>query len=120
MKFITGGFAQGKLRYAQNKYRISEAECLNAASASAEEWRTARLIYNLQDYIRAHHQGITCELPSFREDVVMICDEVGCGVVPLSPGEREFREASGRICCHLAEKAETVELLRCGIARRIK
>ena len=120
MILITGGAFQGKVRYAQEKYGISDSETIDAAFASDSRMESAALIYNLQEYIRAHHKESDCELPSFREDAVIICDEVGCGIVPLSREERALREATGRICCRLAEQAESVELIRCGIARRIK
>ena len=38
-------------------------------------------------------------------DLVILCDEVGCGVVPIDPAQREWREAVGRVCCALAQKA---------------
>lgn len=120
MKLITGGAFQGKVRYAQEKYEIPDSETADAASASDRMLESAALVYNLQEYIRTHHTGSNCKLPSFRKDAVIICDEVGCGVIPLSYEERSFREAAGRICCRLAEQAESVELIRCGIARRIK
>ena len=120
MHLITGGFAQGKLEYAKKKYGIADSSVADASSASVSEMEAARLVCNLQDYIRLHHEGTNCELPVFRRDAIIICDEVGCGLIPLSREEREFREAAGRACCRLAEEAETVELVRCGIARRIK
>ncbi len=120
MHLITGGFAQGKLEYAKKKYGISDSSVADASSASLSEMESARLIYNLQEYIRLHHEGNRCEMPVFRRDAIIICDEVGYGLIPPSREEREFREASGRVCCRLAEQSETVELVRCGIARRIK
>ena len=120
MRLITGGFSQGKVRYAQRQYGIPEEETVDAGSASAREMAEAGLIYNLQEFIRLHHSGNECDIPVFRKDVVIICDEVGGGIVPFSREERTFREAVGRICCRLAEQAESVELVRCGIARRIK
>ena len=50
----------------------------------------------------------------------MICDEVGCGVVPLERADRERREAIGRLCCQLAQKAQAVYRLQCGLAMRLK
>ncbi len=120
MRLITGGAFQGKVRYAQEKYGISDAETADASLATGQELEQAALVCHLQEYIRRHHQGDQCSLPRFREDAVIICDEVGCGVIPLSREERAFREATGRICCQLAEKAESVELVRCGIVRRLK
>ena len=49
----------------------------------------------------------------------VICDEVGCGVVPLERADRERREAIGRLCCQLAKQAQAV-YLQCGLAMRLK
>lgn len=51
---------------------------------------------------------------------MILCDEIGCGVVPLDPTEREWREVTGRICCKLAEKAERVDRIFCGLNMRLK
>lgn len=50
----------------------------------------------------------------------VICDEVGCGVVPLERADRERREAVGRLCCALAREAQAVYRLQCGLAMRLK
>ena len=53
-------------------------------------------------------------------DTVIICDEVGNGIVPLDSFEREYRERLGRLLCEIAAKAERVERIVCGIGQRIK
>ena len=50
----------------------------------------------------------------------MICDEVGCGVVPVEKEEREYREQVGRMQIVLAKASESVERVICGIAQKIK
>lgn len=50
----------------------------------------------------------------------VICDEVGCGVVPLERADRERREAIGRLCCQLAKQAQAVYRLQCGLSMRLK
>lgn len=62
-------------------------------------------------------------LPSLEELLgyeAVICDEVGCGVVPLERKARERREAIGRLCCQLAREAQAVYRLQCGLAMRLK
>lgn len=62
-------------------------------------------------------------LPSLEELLgyeAVICDEVGCGVVPLERKDRERREAIGRLCCQLAREAQAVYRLQCGLAMRLK
>lgn len=51
---------------------------------------------------------------------VVIVTEVGGGVVPADPDERAAREAAGRLSCLLAERAETVIRVFCGIPTVLK
>ena len=50
----------------------------------------------------------------------VICDEIGCGVVPMERSERDRREAVGRLCCALAREADRVYRVFCGLAQQIK
>ncbi len=51
---------------------------------------------------------------------VVICDEVGSGVIPVDPQERAAREQCGRLCVLLAKEATRVVRLVCGIPKIIK
>ena len=51
---------------------------------------------------------------------VVIATETGCGVIPLDPRERRNREAAGRLSCLLAERAEIVVRVCCGIPQVLK
>lgn len=51
---------------------------------------------------------------------VIVADEVGAGVVPMLAEDRAFREAVGRALCIVAQKAECVVRVTCGIGVRIK
>ena len=53
-------------------------------------------------------------------DVILICDEVGGGIVPVDKEERAYRECVGRVLCELAKEAESVERVYCGIGQTIK
>ncbi len=52
--------------------------------------------------------------------LVVICDEVGCGLVPMDSFERAWREKVGRVCCYFAGEAQQVIRVVCGIGTRIK
>lgn len=52
--------------------------------------------------------------------LVVICDEVGYGVVPVDAFERAFREKVGRVCCYFAKEAQQVIRVVCGVGNRIK
>ena len=53
-------------------------------------------------------------------DGIVICDEVGCGVVPMDREDRSWRERVGRTCCRLAERASAVYRVTCGLGVRLK
>ena len=53
-------------------------------------------------------------------DCIVISDEIGNGIVPLDSFEREYRERTGRILVKLAEQADEVVRVICGIGQRIK
>lgn len=114
MVLIVGGAAQGKLAFARRE--------LGVAAWSDGVLGEEGCVYGLHRAIRA--------LPEPREalaawlaahpDGVIICDEVGCGVVPLDREERAWRELVGRICCELAEQAAAVYRVCCGLEARLK
>ncbi len=51
---------------------------------------------------------------------VVICTELGCGIVPLDPSRRRAREAAGRLSILLARRAEAVVRLVCGVPMVLK
>lgn len=75
-----------------------------------------------------------CEVQSLaagREDLEALADELtqyeivtaselGGGVVPVDPREREARERAGRLACLLAARADTVIRVFCGIPKVLK
>lgn len=54
------------------------------------------------------------------EKLIIICDEVGYGLVPMEPEERLYREQVGRVAGYLANRANQVIRVVCGIGVRIK
>ncbi len=72
-----------------------------------------------------HERAAHCGDLEALADELSSCDavtaaEVGGGVVPLDPGERAARERAGRLSCLLAERADTVVRVFCGIPTVIK
>lgn len=51
---------------------------------------------------------------------VVIATEMGGGVVPTDAGRRHAREQAGRLVCLLAERADTVVRVCCGIPQVLK
>lgn len=112
MVLIVGGMAQGKLDFARRELGVAV-------------WRSGALgaedcVYGLQDVLRTQPEADVLAWCEAHPDGVLICDEVGCGVTPLDRADRTWREAVGRTCCRLAERAEAVYRVRCGLGVRIK
>lgn len=94
--------------------------------ACAEENPAAALLTGFHAVIRekleagedtlAYAQRLCAEQP----ELVVVSDEVGSGVVPISKEERLWREAVGRALCVVAEHAESVTRVMCGIGVRLK
>ena len=53
-------------------------------------------------------------------ELVIVTDEIGCGIVPMDPFQREVREQTGRVCTALAGKASRVHRVICGVGTVIK
>ncbi len=123
MVLIIGGAFQGKTEYVKEKYGVKDAEIYDAVIPNNPDGRI--VINHLHEYIRrsmknGENPEEEIEKITEHENVVILCDEIGNGVVPFDPFEREFRERTGRILIRIAAKAETVERVVCGIAMRIK
>lgn len=56
----------------------------------------------------------------FAQKEVVIATEVGGGVVPADPAQRREREAAGRLACMMAERAQTVIRVCCGLPQVLK
>ena len=53
-------------------------------------------------------------------DIILICDEVGGGIVPLKKEDRIYRETVGRDLCCEVKKSDRVERVMCGIGQCLK
>ena len=116
MILLIGGKGQGKLAYAKEKTGAAEA-----AYTPMDAW-SKPILAGLETWLKeeTHPMPALEELLRQNPGVVILCDEVGCGVVPMEKEERAWRERVGRTCCALAEQAERVERLFCGIPTVLK
>ena len=124
MEMIIGGAWQGKTAFVRSRYpRIC---FLDGAQITEEELMNAEGVLNLHAYIRkelaAGHEtgGLAEKLCGKNPDLVMTVQELGCGVVPMDPFERKYRETAGRICTELAACSTTVIRVMAGIPVALK
>ena len=124
MQLFIGGAFQGKKEYMMQLTGVSEAEILQDPAVS--ETKTYRAIdrYHLrirrqleqgQDPIRELERLLQAQ-----PQIILLCDEVGMGIVPMEKTDRDYREAVGRTMCAAAAQAEAVYRVICGIGQKIK
>ena len=113
MELYIGGTAQGKKVYVTQVRGIAEARIWD----NFEEWFREKLQESAPKSPSPEAESMA--YLEKHPDTVIICDEVGSGIVPLDSFEREYRERLGRLLCEIAAKAERVERIVCGIGQRI-
>ena len=119
MDLIIGGAYQGKLDYAVRRFGLTENEICVCTADAPPDWGK-RCITRLEEYVYyCVSTGTPCEMPC-RPDAVLIGRDIFCGVVPMDPLERQWREETGRVFARLSREAETVTRLFCGIAQRLR
>ncbi len=126
MIFIIGGSYQGKRAYAQEKFSLTPEDMFVCTEETTEIDFGKRIISNIdrfalgcvrcgqepKEYWQSHLDAIG--------DSILIADDISCGVVPLDPIVRTWREATGRANNYLAGEAEQVIRVFCGLGQVIK
>ena len=127
MKLVIGGTAQGKLEYVLLKYDVQKNMVWDGVLPNDRKLNKNIVVINhFHQWVKSRMVSGGCpedEIMSFldcNEDCIIICDEIGNGIVPIDPFEREYREHTGRILVQLAMRAEEVERIICGIGQKIK
>ena len=109
MIFVTGPLFAGKQEY-----------IMETLGWEVEDFETfaVRDVQDLAADLTAEQLSALAD--TLAEKKVVIATEVGGGVVPIDPAERRDREAAGRLVCLLAERADTVIRVCCGLPRFLK
>ena len=96
---------------------IAEAAETDGAAEAAEAAEAVETSHSPLDDLQEKLRSLADRLS---QKEVVIATETGCGVIPLDSRERRNREAAGRLSCLLAERAETVVRVCCGIPQVLK
>ncbi|WP_088034508.1 bifunctional adenosylcobinamide kinase/adenosylcobinamide-phosphate guanylyltransferase [Evansella clarkii] len=142
MQLVTGGACSGKRKLVKHEYgRCSWITAYEGKEMKDwlhnwkegtvlvlegwEKWIACELEKNADDF--AVRQLFTrlikdiCEEEKSRDSTaVIIMNEMGRGIVPVSPSERRLRDLAGWILQDTAEKAEKVTYVWSGLAKQIK
>lgn len=123
MELIFGGAFQGKLEYAKKNFDI-ETVCECSETAEPDFGKDA--VCALEKFVlKCVRDGVEAA-DYFREnkekwqDKVLILTDVSQGIVPMDAELRAFREMNGRLMLYLANEAEEVIRVFCGIGKKVK
>lgn len=124
MILITGGEAQGKLKFVMEHFRPKEI--INGVDCVLSIPKNAECVINYHELIKrlmhenADTTAFTKKFCAVNQNALIIMNEVGSGIIPIEKSEREWRENVGKCGCIIAERADTVIRMTCGIPTVIK
>lgn len=113
MVLILGALGAGKKAYARSlgytdEQMRTEVDC------------DAPVLLDLEEAVRTDPKGTEAAFARICQKELVLCREIGSGVIPLDPTERDWRERTGRLCARLAKEASTVVRVIAGIPVAIK
>ena len=125
MIFIIGGSYQGQQEFACKEFNLTandffvcseetSIDLTRPAIAHIERFALGcvRRSEEPADFWKTHRDALA--------DKVLIADDISCGVVPVDPVVRAWREATGRANNYLAQEAEHVWRVFCGLGMMLK
>ena len=125
MDLIIGGAYQGKLACAKKRYGLAEGDIYTCTEAEGIRFG-ARCIDRLEEFtlwcVRNEKDALTIfhdNREAWRNSV-LLCQDIFCGVVAMGADMRAWREMTGRLAAYLADEAESVTRMFCGLETRLK
>lgn len=111
MIFVIGGRYSGKRDFVKKHFGYLNQDFSTDFNSSEA------VFYGLEDKTCENEAQI---LALLQKKKVVICCEVGSGLLPLDLERKLQQEKIGKLCCKLAEYATEVYRLQCGIPSKIK
>ena len=126
MKMVIGGAFQGKTNYAAKCFGLDNEDFIDGAKCTTRDLYHCKGVKHFHEFIRrkleieADMEHFAEELYTQNPDIIIVTNELGCGIVPLDAFDRKYRETDGRICEALAAYSDEVHRVVCGIGSVIK
>ena len=126
MILIFGGAYQGKLEYATNRFGLSENDIFFCTDGNSTTPTGKKIIHEVDKWILSlirENKNIPEEITHFLNNnpsAIVICTDISCGIVPIDPVMRRWREETGRLLGQLAQHSKEVIRLYCGIPTTLK
>ena len=126
MILVFGGAYQGKLDYAIKRFVLTEDDIYRCAEGNVTCPSGGAIVYEADKWILSllcAKKDVAKETEQFlRENrgSIVICNDISCGVVPIDPLMRQWREEMSKFMGQLARNADEVVRVYCGIPTRLK
>lgn len=126
--FVTGGAYSGKTKYAKEHYI---RECYVNTLEGLEKAVTAEkniMIDDLQNIIYEQLEA-ECEVEDYWREIlphlkrcsaVVICREMGCGLLPMDEKQRKYQEICGKTAALIAGESTEIIRMITGVHQRIR
>ena len=115
MILIVGGMSSGKKTYAISELGYNDEDISDGVVNDKP------VVYNLQEVVKSQDADNSDSLiDTLLTKEVVICNEMGAGIIPAASEDRKWRENTGRLCVLLAKEATQVIRMTCGIPNIIK
>lgn len=124
MHLILGGAYQGKLAYARERFQLRDADIYTCTGSEIDF--SFPCIHRLEEFTLACAREGKDPTAIFQANAdrwaqsVLICQDIFCGVVPLEPELRIWRNITGQLCQYLSRNARQVSRIFCGLEQRLK
>lgn len=119
MILVTGAFASGRLSAVLKEFGLDEKSVFDLNSNDISTLKEEKIIYHAEK-LAEHFSASAEKLTDTFQEKIVITSEVGSGLVPIEKSDRIYRESVGRMNVILAENAEEVYRVCCGIMVKIK
>lgn len=126
MIMITGGAFQGKTEFAKKIFSLNDNDIIDGKTCVFDDIFSAKCVVNFHMFIkRLMHDNIdpmkfSEKIIRDNSQIIIIINEIGCGIIPIEKFDRIWRETVGRTGCFIAENSEKVIRVNCGIPMYLK
>lgn len=123
MILIFGGAYNGKKEFAISKFNLKqddiffcndESLCFDKKAICGLHVFTKKCVLNNIDSLRVIKDNI-----ELLKDKIIICDEIGSGIVPMAKEDRMWREENGRVLQYLCKEAHEVYRVFFGLNEKL-
>ena len=120
MILIIGGAYQGKLDFVKASFGISDCDVFTCAAGEIDFSR--RCINRIEEFVHSHPDPVAYFEAHKEEwrDSIFILQDIFCGVVPMGPETRAWRQNTGLLAQYLSKEAARVSRIFCGLEQRLK